>query len=139
MDSDLDWLPESADWQHPLDEAKRLELAEALERYRLLANSRMDFARTVKLDRVVHAHVERHLAAGSGARVGGFTPVRLALLGSSTLTHLVPGIRVAGLRRGLLIEVYEGTYGTYRQELADTGSGLYKFAPTVVLDRKSVV
>ena len=133
MDSDFDWLPESADWQHALDEAKRLELAEALERYRLLANSRMDFARTVKLDRVVHAHVERHLAAGSGARVGGFTPVRLALLGSSTLTHLVPGIRVAGLRRGLLIEVYEGTYGTYRQELADTGSGLYKFAPTVVL------
>jgi FkbH-like protein len=129
LDSDFDWLPERADWQRTLDEAKLLELPEALERYRLLANSRMDFARTVKLDRTVRAHVER----GSGARAAGFTAVRLALLGSSTLTHLVPGIRVAGLRRGLLIEVYEGEYGTYGQELADAGSGLHEFAPTVVL------
>ncbi len=128
MDSEFDWLPESVDWQHALDEAKLLELPAALERYRVLANTRMDFARTVKLDRAVQKRVE-----SGGARAGGFTPVRLALLGSSTLTHLVSGIRVAGLRRGLLIEVYEGAYGTYRQELADTGSGLHKFAPTVVL------
>jgi FkbH-like protein len=128
LDSDLDWLPELADWQQTLDEAKRLELPEALERYRVLANSRMDFARTVKLDRAVQKSV-----ASGGGRAAGWTPVRLALLGSSTLTHLVAVIRVAGLRRGLLIEIYEGAYGTYRQELADAGSGLHAFRPTVVL------
>ena len=128
MDSDLDWLPELADWQKTLDKAKWLGLVEALELYRRLANSRMDFARTVKLDRAVQKSVE-----SGGGRADGWTSVRLALLGSSTLTHLVPGIRVAGLRRGLLIEVYEGAYGTYRQELADAGSGLHAFRPTVVL------
>ena len=127
MDCDLDWLPERPDWQLALDEAKALELPEALEQYRLLATSRMDFARTVKLDRAV----QRRLA--DGAPGAGFTTVRLALLGSSTLTHLVPGIRVAGLRRNLLIEIYEAPYGTYRQEVADASSGLHRFAPTVVL------
>jgi FkbH-like protein len=127
LDSDLDWLPERVDWQQSLDEAKSLGLAEALERYRLLATSRMDFARTVKLDRAV----QKHLAGESSAP--GFASVRLALLGSSTLTHLVPGIRVAGLRRNLLIDIYEAPYGTYRQELTDTSSQLHRFAPTVVL------
>ena len=128
MESDFDWLPERADWQQRLDEAKLLEPAEALEKYRLLADSRIDFARTVRLDRAVQKCVER-----AGLGVAGFTRVRLALLGSSTLTHLIPGIRVAGLRRNLLIEVYESAYGTYWQELANAGSGLYVFAPTVVL------
>jgi FkbH-like protein len=141
LDSDFDWLPEQVDWQQMLDEAKLLELPKALERYRLLANSRIDFARTVKLDRAVHAHIQRHLAAG-GSPVDGFFRLRLALLGSSTLTHLVAGIRVAGLRRKLLIEVYEAPYGTYWQELADTSSALHGFAPTAVLlalDAHSVV
>jgi FkbH-like protein len=128
LDSDFDWLPERAEWQETLDEAKLLALPEALARYRLLANSRMDFARTVKLDRAVQKHVQ-----GQVARADGFLPVRLALLGSSTVAHLVPGIRVAGLRHGLLIEVYEAPYGTFRQELADRASGLYEFAPGVVL------
>jgi FkbH-like protein len=131
LDSDLDWLPEQVDWQQGLDEAKSLGLAEALQRYRLLATSRMDFARTVKLDRAVRQHIER--AGLPNAGLAAFRSVRLALLGSSTLTHLVPGIRVAGLRRNLLIEIYEAPYGTYRQELADTSSGLHGFAPAVVL------
>ncbi len=131
LDSDLEWLPERADWQQGLDEAKSLELSQALERYRRLATSRMDFARTVKLDRAVERTVAKHLA--TGGPVAGWTPVRLALLGSSTLGHLVPGIRVAGLRRGLSIEIYDAPYGTYRQELADASSGLHAFAPTVVL------
>ena len=128
MDSDFDWLPGLAEWQQTFDDAKLLALPEAMERYRLLANSRMDFARTVKLDRAVQKHVH-----GQVAGADGFLQVRLALLGSATVTHLVPGIRVAGLRHGLLIEVYEAPYGTYRQELANRASGLYEFAPGVVL------
>jgi FkbH-like protein len=129
LDTDFDWLPERADWQKLLEEAKGLELPHALEQYRLLADSRIDFARTVKLDRAV----QRRLVGSAASNIPGFTAVRLALLGSCTLSHLIPGIRVAGLRRRLLIEVYEGPYGTYRQELADAASGLHQFKPTVLV------
>jgi FkbH-like protein len=60
-------------------------------------------------------------------------PVRLALLGSCTLSHLHPAIRVAGLRRDIPIEVYENNFGQYWQELSDTTSDLYAFGPTMVL------
>ena len=60
-------------------------------------------------------------------------PVRLAVLGSSTLTHLLPAIRVAGLRRGIWIDTYETDYGQYWQELSDPESALHAFRPTAVL------
>ena len=59
-------------------------------------------------------------------------PVRLALLASGTADHLLPGIRVAGLRRGLRIAAHAGGYGQYRQELLDPG-GLAAFRPDAVL------
>jgi FkbH-like protein len=60
-------------------------------------------------------------------------PVRLAVLGSSTLTHLLPAIRVAGLRRSIWIDTYENDYGQYWQELSDPASKLHEFRPTAVL------
>jgi FkbH-like protein len=126
---DFEWLPARADWQDALEKAKLLEPSAAIDVYRLLADSRMDFARTVKLDRAI----QRALGRAGDVLADGFTTIKLALLGSSTLTHLLPGIRVAGLRRGLVIEVYEPPYGTYWQELVDPASGLHAFAPTVVL------
>jgi predicted enzyme involved in methoxymalonyl-ACP biosynthesis len=60
-------------------------------------------------------------------------PVRLALLGSATLAHLHPAIRVAGLRRGLWVETYENAYGQCRQELSNPDSGLHGFGPTAIL------
>ena len=44
-----------------------------------------------------------------------------------------PAIRVAGLRRRLLIDVHSGAYGQYRQELLDPTSALHRFAPQSVL------
>src|SRR6202171_4770862 len=60
-------------------------------------------------------------------------PVRLALLGSGTMAHLHAAIRVAGLRRGLWITLYENDYGQYWQELSDPGSALHAFRPNAVL------
>ena len=60
-------------------------------------------------------------------------PVKLAVLGSSTVTHLFAGIRVAGARRGIWIDTYECDYGQYLQELMDSASPLHEFHPTVVL------
>jgi FkbH-like protein len=59
--------------------------------------------------------------------------LRFALIGSSTLSHLHPGIRLAALRRGFLVDIYQGVYGMYRQELMDPTSGLHSFQPVVVL------
>lgn len=134
MESDLVWLPEQLGWHEDLSSARSLGsrgLPEALRRYRALACSRMDLALTVKLDRAVQASLER--ARSSGVDPAGFTRVRLALLGSSTLSHLLAGIRIAGLRRGLLIEVYQSAYGTWRQELGDRESGLHSFRPDALL------
>jgi FkbH-like protein len=131
---DLFWLPKRSDWDEALAAAKKLPAAEAAARMRELANSDIDFMQTAQLDRAIQKIAEAARAEASDAK-----PVKLALLGSSTLGHLVPGIRVAGYRRGLWIEIYEGEYGLYRQELEAAGAGtaensaLKEFAPDVVL------
>ncbi len=60
-------------------------------------------------------------------------PIRLAVLASSTVDHLLPAIRVGGMRRDLLIETHTPEYGQYAQALMDPGSALHAFAPTAVL------
>ncbi len=60
-------------------------------------------------------------------------PVRLAVLGSATLTHLLPAIRVAALRRGLHVTAWEGEFGQYLQTLSDPEAGLAAFRPTALL------
>ena len=122
----MGWLPVARDFrgdlQAALDKAKP---AECLEGLAVLAGHRLGFLETVQLDR---AFGRLGLKEASG-----FAPVRLALLASSTVDHLPPAIRVAGLRRKLLIDVQGGAYGQYRQELLDPRSSLHQFAPQAVL------
>src|SRR5271155_2928738 len=54
-------------------------------------------------------------------------------LSSSTVDHLPPAMRVAGLRRKLLIDLHSGTYGQYRQDLLDPASALHRFQPQAAL------
>ncbi len=93
-----------------------------------LANSAIDFIQTAQLDKALDKTMEACRREG----LAGWPTLRLALVGSSTLGHLVAGIRVGALRRGLLLEVYVGEYGQYRQEIADEQSGLRQFRPEVV-------
>ncbi|WP_186457549.1 HAD-IIIC family phosphatase [Nitrospirillum amazonense] len=88
----------------------------------------MDFFQTNALDEIVRRRWGEEVPTGITGK-----PIRLAILGSSTLAHLQASIRVGGLRRGLHITVYENDYGQYRQELEEEGSALYAFRPTVVL------
>ena len=59
--------------------------------------------------------------------------MRLAVLGSSTCSHLLAPIRVGGLRRGIEITTYEADFGQYFQELSDPNSPLHAFKADVVL------
>jgi FkbH-like protein len=90
-----------------------------------LARCRADFVQILRLDRALAA-----LEDVAGSRL---QPVKLALLGSCTIEHLVPAIRIAGLRRGLLVRSYVCGYGQVRQEILNPDSPLYRFAPDVAL------
>ncbi|MGX5655283.1 HAD-IIIC family phosphatase [Geodermatophilus nigrescens] len=59
--------------------------------------------------------------------------VRLAVLGSHTTGHLVPALVTAAASVGVALDVYEGPYGQWQQEILDEASGLAAFAPDVVL------
>ncbi|MDD5657247.1 MAG: HAD-IIIC family phosphatase [Elusimicrobia bacterium] len=60
-------------------------------------------------------------------------PLRLAVLGSSTTTQLIPLLRLHAFREGLNLEVYESPFGAFQQEILDPGSGLYRFQPRIAL------
>ena len=124
--TDLHWLPEMPDWR-----ARLRDLANGpgsvWENAVTLAGARVNFVLTNALDEMV-----RRLMDGPPEGVAT-KRVRLAVLGSSTLTHLLPAIRVAGLRRGIWIDTYENDFGQYWQELSDPASALHEFRPTSVL------
>jgi len=122
----MSWLPVAANFRDDLRAALgQAKPGEALGRLAALAAHRLGFLETVQLDRA--------LARLDLKEAPGFAPVRLAILASSTVDHLPPAIRVAGLRRRLLIEVQSGTYGQYRQDLLDSASALHRFKPQAVL------
>ena len=127
--TELYWLPEMGEWRTRLRAlaaggADAAAWSEAV----VLANARLDFVRTNALDQIVARRFGEGPPAGLATK-----QVRLALLGSSTMAHLHAAIRVAGLRRGLWISIYENDYGQYWQELSDPGSPLYAFRPNAVL------
>ena len=124
--TDLHWLPPIADWR-PRLRALGADPANAWDEAVALANGRINFVLTNALDEAARRTFPQR-PEGLATK-----PVRLAVLGSSTLTHLLPAIRVAGLRRGIWVDTYETDYGQYLQELNDPASGLHAFKPTAVL------
>ena len=67
-----------------------------------------------------------------------FTPqakrnARVFLSGSYTTTQLVPILRLAAWRAGILIDIEQGEYGQYRQDVLDSNSRLYQFDPDAAI------
>jgi FkbH-like protein len=93
-----------------------------------LAQVRLGLSETTRLDRKITAVMGNAPPEGIGTR-----PVRLALLSSCTVDHLVPALRVGALRRGLWLDVYVADFGQYAQELDNPASALHAFRPDVVL------
>ncbi|GAC1340901.1 MAG: HAD-IIIC family phosphatase [Acetobacteraceae bacterium] len=122
--TDLHWLPHRADWTEALaglaDDAGWDALC-------TLANARLSALETVRLDRK-----RARLLPAAPAELTT-KPVRLAVMAASTIDHVLPAIRVGGLRRGIWIETYTPDYAQYAQELMDPGSGLHRFRPDTVL------
>jgi FkbH-like protein len=128
MVPELEWLPRHEDWAGALSRLEgNIDPASRWESLISLANYRIDFVQTLKLDRALRRTISKK------ATTGNPQVVKLALLASSTTEHLCSGIRVAGLRHGIVIEIYEAPYGQYWQELCDPSSGLFAFQPDIVL------
>ena len=122
----MSWLPVAPNFRADLRAAlESPDPTDCLERLASLARYRLGHLETLQLDRALG-----RLTTEPGS---GFTIVRLAILASSTVDHLSPAIRVAGLRRRLMIDVHIGPYGQYRQDLLDPQSSLHQFAPQFVL------
>ena len=121
---ELVWLPPVENWRERIAAVTRDGDFAALQS---LARARLDFVQTNAIDQTLRRRWPERPAT-LDAR-----PVRLALIGSSTLGHLAPALRVAGLRANLWLDVYEGGYGQMVQEFDDPRSGLHAFRPDAVV------
>ena len=123
----LYWLPKTSLFELPLADAADGDPAELWQALCGVANTRLDALGTMRLDRR-----RAKLMPQPPAKLAT-KPVRLAVLASSTVEHLLPALRVGGLRRGLFVDTYTPHYGQYAQDLMDRASGLHQFRPTTVL------
>ena len=126
------WLAEHPDLSAAIGEAKRepdpLARLAAVTR---LASYRRDFTLTTRLDRLASEGLQA--VANGEASASGLRPLRIALLASHTVDHLVPAIRVAGLQRRLALSVHVAPYGMYRQALLMDDPALTSFAPQLIV------
>jgi len=125
--ADLYWLPKVATTN---DELRRIAALKSVDWNELVkvAGEHLDFIQTNRLDKILARHFSATNLPETVTK-----PVRLAVLSSSTADHLLPGLRVAGLRRAMFVTTLLGDYGQYLQELGDKESKLFAFDPTVIL------
>lgn len=77
----------------------------------------------------VSEHIDRLRAAG----VGVGQPIRIAMVGSSTLDYARHYVNVACAQAGIAADFYVGPYGQYAQELLNASSGLFGFDADIVI------
>ena len=121
----LDWLPAHPDFRTCIRAAMDSAGTDRIGKLVDIAQYDLGFLEVIQ--------VERALGQALSGEDAGRPDVRLAILASSTVDQLVPAIRVAGLRRNLLFDVYLGQYGQYRQELLNPASPLYDYRPDYIL------
>jgi FkbH-like protein len=122
MLSDLGWLPKPPSDFRDRVRALRADLngaAGVYERTLSLASVALDENQLGQL-----ARLSREIAA-TAAPPAAFSPVKLGLLGSGTLSLLAPVIAGSGLRHGLLLEVVEAAYGSAVQQAMDPTGALH--------------
>jgi hypothetical protein len=124
------WLPECFNLPNALKAIESLSTAET-QWTSIVAASRynIDYASTIRLDRFAGRILGPAIKNGKLS----VPSVRLAVLSTSTSSHLGAGIRVACLGRGIWIDIYEPDYGQIWQEINNRTSGLHTFRPNAVL------
>ena len=122
----LSWMPPHSSWSAALEAVSGPSDNAAWPALVGLAQHQLGMVATIQLDRQL-----RRACPNPPASLAT-RPVRLAVLGSCTLDHLLPGIRVGALRRGLHLTACTADFGQYVMPLLDS-SQLQKQAPDAVL------
>ena len=86
------WLPQDAAWAEKFGRLKDAADTEAWPLLVELAKARLDFTQTLRLDRALQKRFGKAPPPGLTTR-----PLRVAILGSSTVDHLLPGLRLGRL------------------------------------------
>jgi FkbH-like protein len=63
----------------------------------------------------------------------GLKPLRVALLSSFSIEFIKQPLTVLGFLSGVHVEIYSASFGQFRQDILNPGSGLYAFSPDVVI------
>lgn len=92
------------------------------------ARQRLTFPQVERLSRLITKGFPDGLPKSLTTR-----PIRLAVLGSSTVEHLLPSIKVAAARHDLWVDTYVTPFGQYWQEIEQPNSGLTEFRPNFAL------
>jgi len=125
---EMAWLPDLADWAGRLSAVGSTADLQVWKKLAALANARLDYTQTLRLDRALRRRFADAPPEGLETR-----PIRLAVLGSSTVEHLFAGLRVGALRHGLWIDLHAVDYGQYLQAILDPASSLHRFKPDAIL------
>jgi FkbH-like protein len=124
----MQWLPKHQEFSKKINEIKKNPAEKTWDLLSAVAQTDLNFLETIQVDKVLNEKF-----GGVPPSAVSAPPIRLALLSSSTVDQLLPGIRVGGLRRNLWVSTYVTDYGQSLQELMDSSSRLHQFKPTVVL------
>jgi FkbH-like protein len=122
------WLPQNPDFFKQINEIKKASFKESWALLTAIAQYDLNFLETIQIDKVLNDKYGNVPPDEISTE-----PIRLAILSSCTVEQLLPGIRVAALRRNLWLSTYVTDYGQSLQELMDPSSSLHQFRPTVVL------
>jgi FkbH-like protein len=124
----MQWLPKNPEFSKQINAIKKASIDKSWDLLTAIVQTDLNFLETIQVDKVLNEKF-----GGAPPPEISVPPIRLALLSSSTVDQLLPGIRVGGLRRSLWVSTYVTDYGQSLQELMDPSSHLHQFKPTVVL------
>lgn len=122
----MPWLPKHPDLSKALQTAKQKQGGEGLSLLADLVRYDLNFLETLQADKALQEKT-------ASIAEPGLPVIRLALLGSSTVEQLLPGIRIGSLRHRLIVQTYAADYGQALQELSNDRSRLHQFGPNAIL------
>jgi hypothetical protein len=110
----MQWLPKHPEFSKQMNLIKTSPPEEAWALLNAIAQTDLNFLETILVDKVLKEKLGDAPPPSVSAQ-----PIRLAILSSSTVDQLLPGIRVGALRRNLCVSTYVTDYGQSLQELMD--------------------
>lgn len=129
----LDWLPAADDLSSRIKDVLRMDASPAGQLSAILALTQFnrDMTETDRIDRLLNGWLGKWPEVDAASL--GLSSLRLAILASHSVGHLLPAIRVSALGRNLLARVHAGAYGSFRQALLGDDAELREFKPQAIL------